>query len=157
LLKFFGLKLLIYSSEVHLTKDSPVIFRLAAKRAGLTNTPLRCMFVGEDAGERNEALAAHLLRVCGDPRQVRHSLTRPWPANFRLLRPSGTHHKSVFLSFLLHSDESKASISLRRSTSLRVSLRMQNNVKTNRQAVKRSHSGRGFSVVPALVSAVACR
>jgi FMN phosphatase YigB (HAD superfamily) len=76
LLKFFGPKLLIYSSEVHLTKDSPAIFRLAAKRAGLKDTPSRCMFVGEDVGERNEALAAH-LQVCDDPRNVEALLDAP--------------------------------------------------------------------------------
>jgi FMN phosphatase YigB (HAD superfamily) len=50
--------LLIYSSEVHLTKNSPEIFQLACRRAGLKSQLQHCLFVGEDANERNFARAA---------------------------------------------------------------------------------------------------
>jgi FMN phosphatase YigB (HAD superfamily) len=53
-------QLLIYSSEVHLLKDSPEIFRLACRRADREAEPRRCMFVGEDADEREFATAAGL-------------------------------------------------------------------------------------------------
>ncbi len=56
--------LLIYSSEVHLTKDSPQIFRLACERAGIQ--PERCMFVGEDERERDFASQAG-LQVAASP------------------------------------------------------------------------------------------
>ena len=39
-------------------KDSPAIFRLASKRAGLEASPERCLFVGEDAAERAFAAQA---------------------------------------------------------------------------------------------------
>jgi FMN phosphatase YigB (HAD superfamily) len=60
--------LLIYSSEVHLTKNSPQIFRLACERAGVP--PERCMFVGEDERERDFALQAG-LQVADSPAAVR--------------------------------------------------------------------------------------
>ena len=52
--------LLLYSSVVHMTKDSPEIFRLACGRAGLADAPRRCMFVGDDEQERGFAAAAGL-------------------------------------------------------------------------------------------------
>jgi Fungalysin metallopeptidase (M36)/Peptidase family M28 len=51
----------IYSTDVGLTKDSPAIFRLAAQRVDLAETPQRCLFVGEDGRERGFALDAGLL------------------------------------------------------------------------------------------------
>jgi HAD superfamily hydrolase (TIGR01549 family) len=59
--------LLIYSSEVHLTKNSPEIFRLACKRAGVS--PEHCMFVGEDKHERDFATEAG-LQVAASPDAV---------------------------------------------------------------------------------------
>jgi hypothetical protein len=49
---YFEPALRIYSKDVGLTKDSPAIFRLAAQRADLAETPQRCMHVGEDGRER---------------------------------------------------------------------------------------------------------
>ena len=59
--------LLIYSSEVQLTKNSPQIFRLACKRAGVQ--PEHCTFVGEDLGERAFAAEAG-LQVAASPDTV---------------------------------------------------------------------------------------
>jgi len=58
ILKYFEPKLRLYSSEVHLEKNSPKIFKLAVQRAGLKATPSRCLFVGEEAQERIFARAA---------------------------------------------------------------------------------------------------
>lgn len=58
LLRYFDRALLIYSKDVGLTKSSPAIFRLAAERAGFTDNPTQCLFVGEDASERASALDA---------------------------------------------------------------------------------------------------
>ncbi len=66
LLEFFDPALLIYSHEAGLKKDSPKIFLHAAEKAGLKATPDQCMFVGEDAHERNHAAAAR-WRVCPHP------------------------------------------------------------------------------------------
>jgi bacterial leucyl aminopeptidase len=52
---FFQPDLLIYSSVVGVSKPSPEIFRLAAKRAGYTDEPKNCLFVGEDSKERKAA------------------------------------------------------------------------------------------------------
>ncbi|MGL5942864.1 MAG: M20/M25/M40 family metallo-hydrolase [Waterburya sp.] len=52
---FFQPDLLIYSSVVGVSKPSPEIFRLAAKRAGYTDEPKNCLFVGEDSKERKVA------------------------------------------------------------------------------------------------------
>lgn len=49
---FFSKNLLIYSSVVGLEKNSPEIFRLACKRAGLEASPQQCLFVGENSSER---------------------------------------------------------------------------------------------------------
>ncbi len=66
LLDFFDPALLVYSKEVGLKKDSPKIFRHAAKIAGLEKRPEQCLFVGEGAHERSHALAAG-WRVCPHP------------------------------------------------------------------------------------------
>jgi leucyl aminopeptidase len=66
LLDYFDPVLLIYSKDVGLKKDSPKIFRHAAKIAGLESRPEECLFVGEDAHERSHALAAG-WRVCPHP------------------------------------------------------------------------------------------
>jgi FMN phosphatase YigB (HAD superfamily) len=58
ILDFFEPDLLIYSSEVHLKKDSPEIFKLAAEKAGLASNPEKCLFVGEDPRERSFAAQA---------------------------------------------------------------------------------------------------
>jgi FMN phosphatase YigB (HAD superfamily) len=62
LYRFFAAEpgLLIYSSVVHKRKDSPAIFRLACERAGLGESPERCVFVGENDAERDTAAAAGL-------------------------------------------------------------------------------------------------
>jgi bacterial leucyl aminopeptidase len=60
LYEFFEPQLLIYSSVVHLKKDSPEIFRLACGRVGFGDEPRRCMFVGESPRERNFAAQAGL-------------------------------------------------------------------------------------------------
>ena len=67
LLDFFEANLLIFSSEVHLTKDNPAIFMLAASRA--TEAAARCLFVGEDPQERDVATQAG-FRVCPHPTKV---------------------------------------------------------------------------------------
>jgi HAD superfamily hydrolase (TIGR01662 family) len=51
-------ELLIYSSDVHLTKNSPQIFLLACERASAQ--PANCLFVGEDERERDFAAEAGL-------------------------------------------------------------------------------------------------
>lgn len=56
LLEFFEPGLLIFSSEAQLTKDSPAIFELAAKKA--EENPTDCLFVGENAQERAFAVEA---------------------------------------------------------------------------------------------------
>lgn len=63
---FFDPGLLVFSSVVGLTKDTPEIFRLAAQRASHGDSPGRCVFVGEDAGERSRARSAG-LRVAPHP------------------------------------------------------------------------------------------
>ena len=60
LLGFFDPALFIYSSDVGLTKDDVRIFQLAAARAGAA--PQDCLFVGEAAVERIQALAARHAR-----------------------------------------------------------------------------------------------
>ena len=62
----FDPALLVYSKEVGLRKDSPEIFRHAARIAGLERRPEQCLFVGEDSHERSHALAAD-WRVCPHP------------------------------------------------------------------------------------------
>ncbi|MDQ3802364.1 MAG: HAD family hydrolase [Acidobacteriota bacterium] len=58
ILDYFEPNLLIYSSVVGKTKDSPEIFELAAEAAGLADHPERCLFVGEDPRERSFAAQA---------------------------------------------------------------------------------------------------
>ncbi|MEA2904340.1 MAG: hypothetical protein QOI12_1727 [Alphaproteobacteria bacterium] len=66
-------RLLIYSSEVHMTKNSPDIFRLACKRAGRDLQPQRCLFVGEDESERKFASKAG-LQVAATPSDAAQEL-----------------------------------------------------------------------------------
>jgi len=62
-------ELLIYSSEVHMEKDSPEIFRLACRRAGLDARPERCLFVGDDERERQFASEAG-MQVADGPQAL---------------------------------------------------------------------------------------
>lgn len=55
---FLEPQLLIYSSQVHLEKNSVEIFLLACERA--SSNPAQCLFVGEDADERGFATSAGL-------------------------------------------------------------------------------------------------
>ena len=55
---FFEPELLIYSSVVGLNKNSPEIFNLAAEEAENSESPERCLFVGEDNTERSYAMEA---------------------------------------------------------------------------------------------------
>jgi FMN phosphatase YigB (HAD superfamily) len=70
---FFEQALRVYSKDVGLLKDSPAIFLLAADRAGAE--PGRCMFVGENAAERDFAEQAGFLTVV-HPRLVGDALDR---------------------------------------------------------------------------------
>jgi phosphoglycolate phosphatase-like HAD superfamily hydrolase len=65
LFDLFEPELLIYSSDVGLTKNSPEIFQLAAERAGLAANPDACLFVGENPRERSFAAQAG-FRVARD-------------------------------------------------------------------------------------------
>jgi bacterial leucyl aminopeptidase len=58
LFDFFLPELLIYSSVVGLKKDSVMIFCFAADRAGFAHDRNKCIFVGENAMERNFAKEA---------------------------------------------------------------------------------------------------
>ena len=60
--------LLIFSSEVHLTKNSPQIFRLACERARVP--PEHCLFVGDYERERDFATEAG-LQVAASPDAIR--------------------------------------------------------------------------------------
>jgi leucyl aminopeptidase len=73
ILHFFEPPLRIYSKDVGLTKDDPEIFRLATSRAGFSDSPSSCLFVGENDGERHTALGAG-LRVSAHPQQVLEEL-----------------------------------------------------------------------------------
>lgn len=73
ILEFFEPPLRIYSKDVGLTKADPEIFRLAAARAGFSGSPRSCLFVGEDAGERDTAVIAG-LRVRSHPLLVAEEL-----------------------------------------------------------------------------------
>jgi len=68
----------IYSKDVDLTKDTPRIFELAVARAGLSSSPRSCLFVGENARERANAMAAG-LRVCPDPLMIPQILSEAGP------------------------------------------------------------------------------
>ena len=74
LYSFLSEDLLIYSSEVGMKKDSPVIFRLACQRTGLEAAPERCLFVGEDADERAFAAQAG-MRVAASVAAAAKALT----------------------------------------------------------------------------------
>jgi leucyl aminopeptidase len=63
---YFDPSLLLYSSVEGLSKDSPEFFKRAATRAGFSETPQRCLFVGEDSWERSTAVAAG-FRVAPHP------------------------------------------------------------------------------------------
>jgi beta-phosphoglucomutase-like phosphatase (HAD superfamily) len=62
-------QLLLYSSVTGLKKDSPAVFKEAAKRAGNAATPSRCLYVGENPQERAFAAAAG-WRVVAGPQEV---------------------------------------------------------------------------------------
>lgn len=80
LLTSFDPSLLVYSGDepplvdnssvppvvTPVTKKIPEIFRRAAKRANLDSNPERCLFVGEDAHEREVAASAG-WQVCPHP------------------------------------------------------------------------------------------
>jgi bacterial leucyl aminopeptidase len=69
LLNFFAPELLIYSSVVGLKKDSVMIFCFAADRAGFPHDRNKCLFVGENAMERQFAKEAG-FRVFEKPSDV---------------------------------------------------------------------------------------
>ncbi len=64
--EYFDPNLLVYSSVEGISKDSPEIFKHAATRAGFSDSPQRCLFVGEDSWERSTAVAAG-FRVAPHP------------------------------------------------------------------------------------------
>lgn len=73
LLVDFAPGLIVYSGDeaplkngTPVTKSIPEIFKRAAKRAGLGRSPDRCLFVGEDANEREVAISAG-WKVCPHP------------------------------------------------------------------------------------------
>jgi hypothetical protein len=73
LLANFDPALIVYSGDeaplpdgTPVTKKIPEIFRRAAKRAGLDANPMQCLFVGDDAHERQVAASA-VWRVCPHP------------------------------------------------------------------------------------------
>ena len=67
----FDPALLLYSSVEGLTKNDPAFFQRGATRAALPAS--RCIFVGEDAKEREKAVAAG-FRVSFHPLHVFHVL-----------------------------------------------------------------------------------
>lgn len=69
LLGFFDAKLLFFSSVEHLDKRQKEFFQLAAERAGAA--PDHCVYVGEDAAERQVAAAAG-FRTSYHPLHVFH-------------------------------------------------------------------------------------
>jgi leucyl aminopeptidase len=71
--EYFDPTLLIYSSEVGLTKNSRAIFDEASRRAAATNDPAQCLYVGEDALERRFARQAG-MRAVPHPLLVREVL-----------------------------------------------------------------------------------
>ena len=70
------------------TKQIPEIFQRAAKRAGLDATPERCLFVGEDATEREVAVSAG-WQVCPHPLLVGEVLDGESLRFVRLTVPPG--------------------------------------------------------------------
>ncbi len=71
LLKYFEPSLLIFSSEVDRTKNSPAIFKYVVEREGLD--PRHCLFTGENPEERNYAHQAK-LEVCPHPLLIAEKL-----------------------------------------------------------------------------------
>lgn len=88
LLEFFEPPLLIYSGDVGLRKDSPAIFQLAARKAGLEASPEQCLFVGENAEERAFALQAG-WQVCPHPQLVSEVLAEQALRYARIEIPAG--------------------------------------------------------------------
>jgi bacterial leucyl aminopeptidase len=76
LFQFFSAEpqLLIYSSEVDMLKDSPEIFLLACRRAGLEGKARRGLFVGESESERKFASEAG-MQVAASPAAAAQALT----------------------------------------------------------------------------------
>src|SRR5215210_5864300 len=64
LMRFLERRLLVYSSVVGVTKQSPAIFAAAAQAAG--SPAEQCLYVGEDAWERKHAAEAGFA-VCPHP------------------------------------------------------------------------------------------
>jgi bacterial leucyl aminopeptidase len=64
LMRFLERRLLVYSSVVGVTKQSPAIFAAAAQAAG--SPAEQCRYVGEDAWERKHAAEAGFA-VCPHP------------------------------------------------------------------------------------------
>jgi leucyl aminopeptidase len=129
ILPFFDAALLVYSGDeppiidstshvpVPVNKSTPEIFRRAARRAGLGGTPERCLFVGEDAHEREVASSAgwqacpHPLLVAelldGQPLQYavvqvpQNRIDQPWREILRReafvpLQFTGEHGTTVY-------------------------------------------------------------
>jgi leucyl aminopeptidase len=71
--EFFDPALLLYSSEVGLTKNSRAIFDEAARRGRAAHDRTRCLYVGEDALERRFAREAG-MRAVPHPLLVREVL-----------------------------------------------------------------------------------
>src|SRR4051812_22911035 len=85
--QFFDPALCLYSSEVGLTKDSRAIFDEAVRRAGTSDDPARCLYVGEDALERRFARQAG-MRAVPHPLLVREVLAGQ-PLRYLRVRAEG--------------------------------------------------------------------
>ena len=81
-------------------KDSPDIFRLAAERAGHSDTPSRCLYVGENRQERGYALEAG-LRVAPHPRLALDVLNGSRLRYVRVTVPANTQGKDAWQEVLL--------------------------------------------------------
>jgi len=90
ILTFFDAPLRIYSADVGVRKekDNPAIFQLAAARAGLGDKAQRCLFVGEDAIERETAMKAG-MKVCPHPLLVEEVLVGQPLSFVRIMAPPG--------------------------------------------------------------------
>jgi leucyl aminopeptidase len=80
---FFEPSLLVYGA-----KDSPEIFRRAAERADHSESPERCVYIGEDRDERGYALEAG-FRVTPHPRLAREALNGSRLRYLRVTVPVG--------------------------------------------------------------------
>lgn len=89
ILSSFDAALRIYSADVGLTKATPEICELAAKRAGHAADPGACLFVGEDASERVNAQAA-AMQVCPHPKLVNAALAGEELRFVRVTAPAGS-------------------------------------------------------------------